>query len=453
MKSPHEDVFIYLDLTKEILKKKDIIKAIKYYISEKNKINLNGHYGLLIFQEEGNPIFLTGKKDSTIILNAIDENWKLRPKKKSFFENGLFYIFSYIAETVRKKSKIYRVIVITDTPSDLSEDYTDALFSLVSKIKVFPTFIDIIRISERDKRFFKDDVKLNILASDTKGGIFYIQDKTAFKQVIKKLVQSKQIVDLVKDQSEKIKITRSDYDFYSQLAKELKISSDEYHTKKCYFCSELICPVCASIDDKLKICPECSSAFHNCCLINYVIQNNIGIPHIFRCPNCDVLLKINQDELVRPQDNLINSAEEYLKLNEDLGESFESDIHFKPIPKIKELNMKGNLSKEKSLLIPSTKESTNLKEKPQVVWIGGYFGKLYTVQKMGDKLIYQKVKPYQDTPEENKVNKLPPVTKKKSLLSSEGNTLKYSACPECGTDFTSDFKKGEICPFCGHKLE
>jgi hypothetical protein len=48
MKTSHEDIFIYLDLTKEILKKKDIIKAIKYYISEKNKININGHYGLLM---------------------------------------------------------------------------------------------------------------------------------------------------------------------------------------------------------------------------------------------------------------------------------------------------------------------------------------------------------------------------------------------------------------------
>ncbi|MEJ2296492.1 MAG: hypothetical protein P8Y23_17215, partial [Candidatus Lokiarchaeota archaeon] len=171
MNGSHVDVFIYLDLTKDFLKKKEIIKAIKYYISEKNKANINGHYGLLIFQEEGNPIFLTDKKDSDIIIKAIDENWKFRPKSKSFFENGLFYIFSYIAEMVRKKSKSYRVVVITDTPSDLSKDYTEALFNLVSKIKVFPTFIDILRISDEEKRFFKDDVKLNILASDTKGGI------------------------------------------------------------------------------------------------------------------------------------------------------------------------------------------------------------------------------------------------------------------------------------------
>ena len=100
-----EDVYFYLDLTKDLLKKKEIIKAVKYYIEEKNKINIHGHYSLLIFQEEGNPIFITDKKDAGILTNSIEENWKLRPKNQSYFENGLFYIFSFIAETVRKKSK------------------------------------------------------------------------------------------------------------------------------------------------------------------------------------------------------------------------------------------------------------------------------------------------------------------------------------------------------------
>ena len=130
MSSTYEDIFFYLDLTKDILKKKEVIKAIKFYISQKNKTNTKGHYGLLIFQEEGNPIFITDKKDSSIIENAIEENWKSRPKDQSFFENGLFYIFSYIAETIKKKSRYNRIIIITDTPSDLSEDYEEALVAV-----------------------------------------------------------------------------------------------------------------------------------------------------------------------------------------------------------------------------------------------------------------------------------------------------------------------------------
>ncbi|MHA2397646.1 MAG: hypothetical protein ACXADU_01990 [Promethearchaeota archaeon] len=180
-----EDIYFYLDLTKDILKKKEIIKAVKYYIDEKNKMNVHGHYSLLIFQEEGNPIFITDKKDAGIITNSIEENWKLRPKTQSYFENGLFYIFSFIAETVRKKSKFNRIIIITDTPSDLSEGYQEALFNLVSKIKNFPTFIDIIRISEGDNRFFSDDVKLNMLLVIRKEGFFTFKIKRSFPLSLK----------------------------------------------------------------------------------------------------------------------------------------------------------------------------------------------------------------------------------------------------------------------------
>ena len=196
MGTVYEDVFFYLDLTKDLLKKKDIIKFLKLYIQEKNKINIKGHYGILFFQDEGdegNPIFIKDKKDSEIILKAIEENWQYR-LKKSLLESGLFYICSYIAETIRKKSKYNRIIIITDTPSDLAEDYQEALYDLVSKIKIFPTFVDIIRVVDIGKRFFKDDVKLNILASDTKGGMFYIQDKKEFQQTIVKLVKNKQFV-------------------------------------------------------------------------------------------------------------------------------------------------------------------------------------------------------------------------------------------------------------------
>jgi hypothetical protein len=211
-----EDIYFYLDLTKDLLKKKELVKAIKYYIDEKNKTNIKGRYSLLIFQEEGNPIFITDKKDSGIIAKSLDENWKLRPKKQSFFENGLFYIFSYIAETVRKKSKFNRIIIITDTPSDLSEGYQEALFNLVSKIKNFPTFIDIIRISDSNERLFSDDVKLNMLASDTKGGIFYLKEKKELANVIKKLVKTKQFTSTFVDQPDRIKISQEDYAFYNQ---------------------------------------------------------------------------------------------------------------------------------------------------------------------------------------------------------------------------------------------
>ena len=459
--SPYEDIFFYLDLTKDILKKKEVNKAIKYYISERNKTNIKGHYGFLIFQDAGNPIFITDKKDSEIIENAIEENWKTRPKKRSFFENGLFYIFSYIAETVRKKSRHNRIIIITDTPSDLSEDYTEALFGLVSKIKVIPTFIDIIRVSEKEERFFRDDVKLNILASDTNGGMYYLSEKKDFITIIKTLIKSKQEVKALEEQPNKIKIKREDYDFYSRLAKRLIPSNTNEVGLKCHLCQEEICPCCADINDTLQICENCNSAFHNCCVTNYTIQNNIGIPHIFRCPKCDILLKIDQDEIVEPYEDVSESVEDYLEKEEiatNLVEnpSFEGPEHFD--------------SEESYTETPDISSGESYEDNLQKIRIGGFFGKTYTIKKEGDKLVYQKVtasngSEMNDNAYERKNDLIsePNLNKVEipQLSSHSGNDISANRsgqkssvinCPSCGTHIDEKNNDKQSCPYCGHTL-
>ncbi|MFX1312919.1 MAG: hypothetical protein ACFFHD_09930 [Promethearchaeota archaeon] len=459
MKTSYEDIFFYLDLTKDILKKKELIKAIRYYISEKNKINLKGHYGLLIFQEEGNPIFIIDKKDSSIIANTIEENWRTRPKKRSFFENGLFYIFSYIAETTRKKSKINRIIVITDTPSDLSEDYTDALFNLVSKIKNFPTFIDIVRISEKRERFFKDDVKLNILTSDTKGGIFYLHDKKDFMAIIKKLVKPKQLISLIEGQEVKIKIKKEDYDFYSRLAKKLKQTKEEPGIR-CFFCQEDICPFCTNIYDIPLMCENCGSVFHNCCITNYTIKHNIGIPHIFRCPRCDILLKIKQDDLVKLESDILKSVEEYIE-TEDI----------KAVTETQEDLIKESFNQQIDTSDKSQDQSQGfsdtLQVPPKTVRIGGFFGKVYTVRKEGDKLIYQKISHNSTQDKINRKKFLESEIRyedKKAKETSVSISLNnknveknedegiFMTCPECHTKLAKNTAGINSCPYCGHKF-
>jgi len=463
--SPYEDIFFYLDLTKDILKKKEVNKAIKYYISERNKTNIKGHYGLLIFQDAGNPIFITDKKDSEIIENAIEENWKTRPKKQSFFENGLFYIFSYIAETVRKKSRHNRIIIITDTPSDLSEDYTEALFGLVSKIKVIPTFIDIIRVSEKEERFFRDDVKLNILASDTNGGMFYLSEKKDFITILKNLIKSKQEVKELEEQPDKIKIKREDYDFYSRLAKRLIPSNTNEVGLKCHLCQEEICPCCADINDTLQICENCNSAFHNCCVTNYTIQNNIGIPHIFRCPKCDILLKIDQDEIVEPYEDVSESVDDYLEKEEIATGLVENPTFEEPEQFYSEesyIETKGT---------PDIAIGESYEDNLQKVRIGGFFGKTYTIKKEGDKLIYQKVNASNESEMNNNAyerkNDLisepnPNKVEIPQLSSQSGNDFSANRsgekpsvinCPSCGTQIDEKNNDKQSCPYCGHTLE
>ena len=440
----NEDVYIYLDLTKDLLKKKEIIKVVKYYIAEKNKTNLKGHYSLLIFQEEGNPIFITDKKDSGIITNSIEENWKTRPKEQSFFENGLFYIFSYIAETVRKKSKFNRIIVITDTPSDLSDDYQEALFNLVSVIKNFPTFIDIIRVSEKDERFFSDDVKLNMLASDTKGGIFYIKDKKEFTDTIKKLVKTKQFATTFLDSPERITISTEDYAFYNHLAKSLK-KSDEINLV-CHFCKEEICPVCASVYDFPSICEDCNTSFHNCCITNHVINHNIGIPNIFRCPNksCDVLLKIDEDEIIEVSGEVeVSTVKEYME-----KEVFEDIPELIPDKETPTFSTAMEKWEEKVEPISEESESISEGEPVKIIRIGGFFGKAYKVKKVGDEIVYEKITTTFKKSDSEKKEVIP---QERTVLTDSRTRKKptFLICPQCGRQNDSQQIK---CDNCGSRL-
>jgi len=437
-----EDVYFYLDLTKDILKKKDLIKTIKLYVEEKNKVNIKGHYSLLVFQEEGNPVFITDQKDASIFAKSIEENWKLRPKEQSFFENGLFYIFSYIAETVRKKSKFNRIIVITDTPSDLSEGYQEALFNLVSKIKNFPTFIDIIRVSDEHERFFTDDVKLNMLASDTKGGIFYIKDKKEFSDVIKKLVKTKQFVSTFESQPDRIKISEDDYAFYNNLAKSLQ-KPDSAEGLKCHFCNEVVCPVCTDVYDIPLFCEDCNTSFHNCCITNHVMINNIGIPNIFRCPNdkCDVLLKLEEEVIPEV------SGEVEVRIDKEYVEEMIQD----EMPEIEPVVLTTPEAKLEH--IPTSEEEDRSEgEVLKTIRIGGFFGKTYTVKRVGDKIIYAKTtatfkpsaaKKKGDTRETLKLSSSDKAGRSKKRPS-------FVICEQCGTQISGESKLK--CPNCGYKL-
>ncbi|TFF89348.1 MAG: hypothetical protein EU548_07620 [Promethearchaeota archaeon] len=481
--SVQEDVFFYIDLSKEHIKIKNIIKIIEDYIEEKNKINMLGHFGVLIFQEEGNPIFITGQKVAEEIVSAIEDNWKDRAREQSYFENGLFYIFSHIAETVRKKSKFNRVIVLSDTPSDLSEEYQEALFNLVAKIKYFPTFIDIIRITEEDQRFFKDDVKLNILASDTKGGIFYVSDRKELKNIFKKLVKNKQLVDTFTDQPDQLEVDKETYLYYDHLAKNLIHRHGSQ--KQCYFCQERLCPICMDKNDVPLECPDCGQAYHIHCAVNYTINHNIGIPHVWRCPECDTLLKVSESEFIgvdeeegenisvqdylsmeneglKPEQPIYNESEDFsipekVSNDEPVIKSVE-DVKIEEVQPPEKLIFTSNQDKKRkddSIGDPSAVSDEINAQETKRVRIGGFFGKVYSVKKVGDKIVYDK-----STSTNSSVN--PNSEKNQDLISvqdvslrkNNGKTSDYWKPPSDLTRDEEDEDKSrvQICPVCGKLL-
>jgi len=195
--------------------------------------------------------------------------------------------------------------------------------------------------------------------------------------IMKKLTKSKQLVSIFKNESNSFQIDKEDYDFYSRLAKKLIPSHSNEVGLKCHLCQEEICPCCADLNDTLQLCESCGTPFHNCCITNYTIQKNIGIPHIFRCPKCEILSKIDQDEIVTPYEDPTESVDDYLKTEGNQPDLVDEFVSEKP----------EQFDIDESYQKPEVNPGETSQEMMQTVRIGGFFGKTYTIKKKGEKLI------------------------------------------------------------------
>lgn len=289
-----ESIIFFLDIMGDLLSKKDLSKNLEIFMKEKQLKNPQTMFTLFYFIEDPNtnnqdPIYSEDIKEPKDIARCIEEKWKLRRKTESFFENGLFFCVSKLAEKVIKKSANYRILVISDTPSKKDAQYADALMNLVETVRNFPTFIDIIRVGH--SRFYPDDVKLRIITTITAGGLFYCENDKELQQTLIGLVKNKTMPNLMPSGGQIIDNDKKNY--YERLALVLVPLTSE-DTPNCRLCTSPGCNFCNSQDDHPKKCPNCGKQFHECCAALYSWKSNIGLKHIFRCPECDVLIKLDE---------------------------------------------------------------------------------------------------------------------------------------------------------------
>ena len=286
-----EEFIFYIDLITDFLKKKTLTKAINAFIKEKDKLNALYSYGLVIFQKDENPINVYDLKDAETVIDTINNAWETRENEKSYFENGLYEILAYIFRKSREVRKNYRVIIISDSPSKLSDDYYNALYDLLIKAKKFLTFIDIIRVGE--EKFYEDDVKLKVVSSETYGGTFYCPNEKHLQNILGSLTQNKKEFKVLKTEDTD-RILKEDKVFYERLAVDLiSLSADDEEI--CSICEQELCPICEAHSDEIHKCFNCDTKFHSCCAAKYSIARNIGFIHLFRCLNCETLLKIDEE--------------------------------------------------------------------------------------------------------------------------------------------------------------
>ena len=422
-----EEFIFYIDLTTSFLKKKPLLKAIGAFIKEKNKFNVLSSYGIVFFQKEDNPITAYDLKETETVLNTINDAWDTREVEHSYLENGLYEILAYIFKRSQKVTKDYRVIIISDTPSKLSEEYHLALYDLLIKAKKFSAFIDIIRVG--DEKFYDDDVKLKVISSETHGGTFYCTDEKLFHNILGSLVQSKKEFKIIHTDEED-QILVEDQIFYEKLAVDLiTLSPDDEEI--CTICEQEVCPICEAHSDEIHKCFNCNTKFHSCCAAKYSLAKNIGFMHIFRCPQCQTLLKLDEEyvnmiyEEEQGEEPIIEQPKEEYR-DEELEQELYGEI---------ELN---------SLKPPSIPRPDMTKK----VRIGGFFGREIEV-KVNNNKIKESVTQISD-------RKLTPSVEIKEQISITTlnppkirGTVKL--CKICGA--TLQLHNPKNCPVCGAKID
>ena len=286
-----EEFIFYLDLSKDFIKKKNLMKSITAFAKEKEKFHSVCTFGLIMFQKKENLITIYDQPDTELISKVINDNWESRENEKSFLENGLFEVLAYIFTKSKENRKNYRVIVLSDTPSGLSEEYHHALYDLLLKAKFFDTFIDIIRVG--DEKFFTDDVKLKVMTSETQGGVFYCNYPKLLQDILNSLLLNKTEFSLILPEEDD-QFLDEDRLFYEKLAVDL-ITLDPEDEEICTICNQELCPTCEAHSDEIHKCFNCDAKYHLCCAAKHSITNNIGFKHIFRCVKCDTLLKLDEE--------------------------------------------------------------------------------------------------------------------------------------------------------------
>ena len=437
-----EEFIFYIDLVTEFLKKKPLIKGISGFVKEKEKYNSLSSYGVLLFQEKGAPITTYDEKVIDPIIETINDNWDNRETKQSYLENGLFEILSYVFRKSQKARKNYRIIIISDSPSKLSEDYHTALYDLLIKARRFDTFIDIIRVG--DAKFYDDDVKLKVISSETHSGVFYCTDSKLFPNILISLVQNKTEFNVIQHDQED-HILEEDKAFYERLAVDLiSLSSDDGEI--CDICQQELCPICNAYSDEIHKCYNCNIKYHTCCAAEYSITNNIGFKHLFRCVQCDTLLKLDEDFVnviyeeeqakkemlteVATNDNFVEKQLYEEKFSEELVSDEQLDYN------------EDYIDKESLNSLPQKEVSVSKK-----IRIGGFFGQEIEIKPKNEQV--NVLSEFSDTiiniPEDSTQ-----VQEKISITSLKPPKKKLiKLCKICGATLSNI----NICPNCGARLD
>ncbi|TFF95619.1 MAG: hypothetical protein EU544_02375 [Promethearchaeota archaeon] len=344
-----EDIIIFNALTPEITDINVVNDCLKEFFSDKKAIDHNDRFNVIAFTKSGPKYLEDFTLNSEYVSEVLDQ---LEPEMvRANISGGIFIAATFTAEVFKKISgKVFRLIILSDSGSlKIKEDHLFFIEDLLDKVKNIPFIVDVVRIDTAEQP--REDLVLMRLAKKT-GGDFYeiknliskkrqpllnkkeespqedniiskLSDKTKrvasflmgevvekkgekeekkeepkdLPSVLEKLAKKKELPIGLLDEDDRMDIPEQNMIFFESLADQPKPVEGQ-EKEKCTICFTYV----SKNQEKLE-CPHCDSLYHKICLAIWAKNSYISdaAPHLFRCPNCYTLLRLDKQfiELVQ----------------------------------------------------------------------------------------------------------------------------------------------------------
>ena len=284
----------------KIVSKKQIMKQILHLIKVRKNHHLRSDYGVVLFDECHNPVFLTRlTEDVHEIEHLLKDEGELTCDEHPL-DHGIMVGLHYLIDAFKTSgNRLYRMILVTDVYRHGITSIEKGMLDLLEIVRFFPLSVDIIRLG---KESYTDQHRLQLISLTTHGRLIYAEDAKVFKKAFDRIVESNDATPAsvfnegipgVAPPSTIPEAYKSFFEEIATLVDEIRIHGDgkDYH---CGLCRNSIVPDPKSLS---FVCPGCNTSFHEQCFIDFFAQHNVGFIHVGRCFECDLLLQIDEDKI------------------------------------------------------------------------------------------------------------------------------------------------------------
>jgi hypothetical protein len=194
---------------------------------------------------------------------------------------GFFVALTKIIEVFKLvNGKVFRMIILMDKGTRLRNS-TMLLQSIMDQVIDFPVFLDFVRVNTEEIPV--EDMELIKFANKNKGTVYFAKQKSDIPKILTGLLKKKEI----HAKSDKLIIPNEKIPFFDNLGADLWVLEEDEESAMCQICR-------SNTGTRVK-CPQCQTVAHPECLAMWAKTAHIGLPHLFRCMNCYLLLRLPPD--------------------------------------------------------------------------------------------------------------------------------------------------------------